>query len=308
VGSVACRGFEVCLGACPRIENLLRKSHFGPVFRSFSLNMNNYSPQMVKKQISKWFSLVAVTILGQPPSFVRSSFFTLLSVCKIITMKMVLMEQFGWMRMFGMKMSVTKIKFIGVVLSLLMTAVAFAAESVVSAPHAVVESMTEELIISLDRYREISEENPDAFFDDLEDRLLLVIDFNWIAANVMGPYRKKATSEQREKFSTVFRRGLIETYGRGLLSYTDQKIEVVAATESVEGRRSVKVTQNLYGAEEIYPISYSMGLNKNKEWKVINVVINGINLGKTFRNQFIQSAKKYGGNIDLVIENWATSV
>jgi phospholipid transport system substrate-binding protein len=207
-----------------------------------------------------------------------------------------------------MDMSITKFKFFGVMLSLLMATFASAAEPVESAPHAVVESMTAELIISLDQYREISEENPDAFFDDLEERLLAVIDFSWIAANVMGPYRKKATSEQREKFSTVFRRGLIETYGRGLLSYSDQKIEVVAATERVEGRRSVKVTQNIYGPEEIYPVSYSMGLNKNKEWKVINVIINGINLGKTFRNQFIQSAKKYDGNLDLVIENWAASV
>jgi len=31
-------------GACPRIENLLRKSYFGPFLRSFSLNMSNYSP------------------------------------------------------------------------------------------------------------------------------------------------------------------------------------------------------------------------------------------------------------------------
>jgi len=29
--------------------------------------MNNYSPQMVKKQISKWLSLVTVAILGPAP-------------------------------------------------------------------------------------------------------------------------------------------------------------------------------------------------------------------------------------------------
>ncbi len=54
-------------GACPRIENLLRKSHFGPFPRSFKLNMNNYSPQMIAKMVSKWLSLATASILGQAP-------------------------------------------------------------------------------------------------------------------------------------------------------------------------------------------------------------------------------------------------
>ena len=56
------------LGACPSIETLLRKSHFGPFFRSFSLNMSNYSPQRTKKMDSKWLPLATASILGQAPS------------------------------------------------------------------------------------------------------------------------------------------------------------------------------------------------------------------------------------------------
>jgi len=55
------------LGACPRIESLLRKSHFGPFFCSFSLNMSNYSPQMTKEMDSKWLPLATASILGQAP-------------------------------------------------------------------------------------------------------------------------------------------------------------------------------------------------------------------------------------------------
>ena len=56
------------LGTCPRIESLLRKSHFGPFFCSFSLNMSNYSPQMTNKMDSKWLPLATASILGQAPS------------------------------------------------------------------------------------------------------------------------------------------------------------------------------------------------------------------------------------------------
>jgi hypothetical protein len=55
-------------GACPRIESLLRKSPFGPFFRSFSLNMSNYSPQMIEKLDSKWLPLATASVLGQAPS------------------------------------------------------------------------------------------------------------------------------------------------------------------------------------------------------------------------------------------------
>ena len=47
-----------------------------------------------------------------------------------------------------------------------------------------------------------------------------------------------------------------------------------------------------------------MARKKTGEWMVVNVVINGINLGKTFRNQFVQSAQRSGGDIDQVIDGW----
>jgi phospholipid transport system substrate-binding protein len=47
-----------------------------------------------------------------------------------------------------------------------------------------------------------------------------------------------------------------------------------------------------------------MGKNREGEWKLINVVLNGINLGKTFRSQFMQAMKKQG-DLNQVIAEWA---
>ena len=60
-------------GGCPRIENLLRKSPFGQISRSFSLNSHHYSPQMIEKSDSKWLSLATAPILGQPPRVRRDT-------------------------------------------------------------------------------------------------------------------------------------------------------------------------------------------------------------------------------------------
>ena len=51
-----------------------------------------------------------------------------------------------------------------------------------------------------------------------------------------------------------------------------------------------------------------MYLNDKGEWKLINIVINGVILGLTFRNQFSSLMKKNENNIDKVIDTWISSL
>ena len=100
----------------------------------------------------------------------------------------------------------------------------------------------------------------------------------------------------------------METYGRGLLAYSNEKIVVLPPESDVAGEKKVTVTQEIHGTDKVYPVDYTVRRNKQGEWKILNVVIGGVNLGKTFRNQFTQAAKKHGGDVDKVIEHWATKV
>ena len=59
---------------------------------------------------------------------------------------------------------------------------------------------------------------------------------------------------------------------------------------------------------KVYPGRYSMYLDKNNKWKILNININGMNLAKIFRSQFYSLMEKNGEDIDKVILNWATSV
>lgn len=185
-----------------------------------------------------------------------------------------------------------------------------------SEPHQLVEKVTEALLSDIDRYRLELESSVNeaqkqqmigAFFSEVTKTLEPVVDFNWIALNVMGNYRKTATEEQRYRFREAFTQGLVETYGRGLLTYSNQKIVVFPPQDDTNGKRKVTVVQEIQGEDRAYPLLYSMGLNRSGEWKVLNVIINGINLGSTFRNQFMQSVEKYDGDLDKVIDNWANN-
>ena len=126
-----------------------------------------------------------------------------------------------------------------------------------------------------------------------------------MAKMVMGSYRKTATSQQRDEFTRVFRDGLIETYGRGLLSFNNEKIILADQSPLKKGQNKVYVKQEIHGLDKIYPLSYTMRKKKTGKWMITNVTINGINLGKTLRNQFLQSAQKNSNDLDFVISSWA---
>jgi phospholipid transport system substrate-binding protein len=115
---------------------------------------------------------------------------------------------------------------------------------------------------------------------------------------------KARTEEQIERFSAVFKAGLVQTYGKGFLAFGGEKVEVVESRTSPDGN-DAQVLQKVYGiAEKPYEIRYTLRKNDAGEWKLRNVVIEAINLGKIYRNQFLSAARKYSGDIDQVIDNW----
>jgi phospholipid transport system substrate-binding protein len=55
-------------------------------------------------------------------------------------------------------------------------------------------------------------------------------------------------------------------------------------------------------------VFFSLYQGKEGNWLVENVIVNGLNLGSTFRTQFEQSAQQYGGDLDQVIANWSSEI
>lgn len=174
------------------------------------------------------------------------------------------------------------------------------------APSQLIEETTTRLIQVIESHQEDFPANEDSYFKELDDVVDGLVDFDFIAMNVMGNYRRNANDAQIQSFVKTFRRGLVETYGRGLINFSNQNIVLVPGPELEPGQHKTTVRQEIRSIDAVYPLEYTMAQKKSGDWKVINVIINGINLGKTFRNQFMQLAQKSGGDIDKVIAGWRT--
>lgn len=195
---------------------------------------------------------------------------------------------------------------VGLLMSISAIVSAESAPATEKGPFEKIEQVTAELLVVIADHVEGFPENEPQYFQALNTLLEQHIDFNYIAKSVMGRSAKSATGEQRTEFATKFRNGLIETYGRGLIGYGDEKIVLLNKVPLKPGQRMVSVKQEIQAEGAVYPMEYSMALSKKTgQWKAINVVINGINMRNIFRSQFANAVQKAGGDIDAVIADWS---
>ena len=114
----------------------------------------------------------------------------------------------------------------------------------------------------------------------------------------------KSSTEQRSEFIKVFKNSLLDTYASTLAQWGDQKI-VTNFTNKTTFEKIEDVNQDLLTESNSYPITYKVR-KSGEGWKIINIIVNGVNLGLTFRNQFRALAEEFDGDIDKVILNWTS--
>jgi len=174
--------------------------------------------------------------------------------------------------------------------------------------HDVVQRTTDELLADLKANKEQYRQDPNAFYESLNDILGPVVDAEGISRSIMTvKYSRSASPAQMKRFQENFKRSLMQFYGNALLEYNNQQIRVLPASGKQDQERS-SVGMEVTGRQgEIYPVSYTM-VNKSGEWRVRNVIINGINIGKLFRDQFADAMQKNGNDLDKTIDGWAEVV
>ncbi|PWB34969.1 toluene tolerance protein [Pseudomonas sp. SDI] len=174
-------------------------------------------------------------------------------------------------------------------------------------PKEVIQNTTTQLLSDLQANKEQYKANPSAFYDALNANLGPVVDADGISRSIMTvKYSRSASPAQMQRFQENFKRSLMQFYGNALLEYNNQGITVGAAKLDGDDRASVDMSvKGTNGA--VYPVSYTL-TKLDGEWKVRNVIVNGINIGKLFRDQFADAMQRNGNDLDKTIDNWAGEV
>ncbi|WP_455375431.1 MlaC/ttg2D family ABC transporter substrate-binding protein [Kaarinaea lacus] len=129
---------------------------------------------------------------------------------------------------------------------------------------------------------------------DLVDTIVLPhFDFRKMSSWVLGKNWRKASEDQKKKFTDQFSRLLVRTYSKALYDNVEQKIDFLPIRGKPQPDEVVIRTEIPQKAGFPIPIDYKMHL-KDNQWKVYDVVIDNLSLVANYRTSFSQEIKQSG--------------
>ena len=127
------------------------------------------------------------------------------------------------------------------------------------------------------------EANQDAKQKKIESIADQMFDYVALSRLTLGKSWNQFSREQQKEFVSLYRTILEKAYMDKILSYTDEKVIFDKELMLAENKAEVQ-TKIITKSAEI-PIFYRVYL-KEGEWKVYDVIIEGISLIKNYRTQF----------------------
>lgn len=143
-------------------------------------------------------------------------------------------------------------------------------------------------------------QSPEKIYDLVEDKILPGFDFTQMSRLVLGKYWRRATPMQRKAFERAFRELLVRTYVTALLNYSDQAITYLPMRQSEDATHVTVATLVNDPSSPSVPINFKLYL-KQQEWKVYDVIIDGVSLISNYRSSFAMQIRRY--TLDGLIRN-----
>lgn len=143
------------------------------------------------------------------------------------------------------------------------------------------------------------------YFEKIESVLESFVDFNAVARVVMSRFDDQATEDQRTRFADILKSSLTRFYGASLVSYQGEELIFLPQEEKESNPRDdVVVSMELTGGSMELQLQYQMFINDSDDWKLKNLSLAGINLGRQYFAQFSALMTEHGNNINSVLDNW----
>jgi len=168
------------------------------------------------------------------------------------------------------------------------------AQATVQTAGEVVMNTANEVLARVTSEREAIDADPGRIYHLVNDIVIPHFDFVSMSKWVLGKKSWHGASEsQRELFIGEFRTLLVRTYAKALLEYAHQEIEYLPEESNPNSNLVVIKTKIQQSGTSAVPIDYRMHLSGG-EWKVVDIVVDGVSLILTYRGSFASEIRKNG--------------
>lgn len=165
-------------------------------------------------------------------------------------------------------------------------------------PEAVLQATSEKLIAALNENQDRIATDRGVLYHIVNDIVLPGFDFEAMSQLAMGLSWRSATQAQRDEFVAQFRDLLVNTYAIALTHYSNQRVKIFPIQMAPGARIVTAKTEISRPDAPAVPILYKL-LNKNGDWKVFDVIVDGVSLVTQYRSEFTQQMRN--GGVEAVI-------
>jgi phospholipid transport system substrate-binding protein len=135
-----------------------------------------------------------------------------------------------------------------------------------------------------------------------EEKILPNFDLDRISMLVLGKAWRKINEDQQQQFKSEFKTMLLRTYAVALGKYKDQQIDFKPMRMEPTDKHVTVKTQIIQDGAQPISVDYTLA-KKDDQWKVFDIVIEGVSLVTNYRSQFASEIKNNG--IDSLISKLA---
>lgn len=190
------------------------------------------------------------------------------------------------------------------VLAMLVSSIALAIDD--RKPEQIVEETSTNILKTINDENERLREDPTLINQLINDTVIPIIDLDSMGKLILGKYWKKASAEQRTSFVAEFKDMLIRTYAKSLVDYGHAKVNVLPARDKEEGKYyTVQSELDVGSGRPALQVAYIFRKNKQTEWKVFDLAVDGLSLVKNFRASFNQEIRET--SLDALIARLANT-
>ena len=144
------------------------------------------------------------------------------------------------------------------------------------------------------------EQKPEKIYDFVEQYLLPHFDFEYASRLVLGKHWRQASEGERERFQEAFQRTLIRSYAASMLKYSDQQISYLPYRETPGSSDTTVKTEIAMDSGKPVAVDYNLRRNDDGEWKVYDVIIDGISVVVNYRGTFASEIRRLNGLAPLI--------
>jgi phospholipid transport system substrate-binding protein len=169
-------------------------------------------------------------------------------------------------------------------------------------PDELVKKVTDDVMAAIKSDKQLAAGDKQKALKLAEEKIIPHVDFEEATRLAVGRSWRQASPEQRKQLVTEFRRMLVRTYSNAISAYQGQTMKVMPL-HMKEGDTDVTV-RNQYIRPGAKPVQLDYQMHKvGSEWKIYDIVVEGVSLVLTYRSEFDAVVKQEG--VDGLIKRMA---